>query len=127
MDPTLAMLMALIVIPSAIIRGMGVVEPWRAVDEGRAFAGHLVLLTGIKPDQLAGVFGPPTLEGRFLVSKADIRRRRGWRGVLLSEAWLDALAVVIAISALVFPNSLTSSAVLIAFAHQVLGWGATFV
>lgn len=127
MDQTLVMLMAFIIIPSAVVRGMSVIEPWRAVDEGRAKASHLATLTGVKPEDLPGVFGPPTLDGRFIVSRADVQRRRGWRGVLLSETRLDLVAILVAIGALLMPYSFVSSLVILAFGHQLAGWAALLV
>jgi hypothetical protein len=89
-----------------------------------ADATTLSALTGVRPDRLAGVFGPPTLGGIFHVSAADVRRRRGWRGVLLSESWLDTASVVLAGAALITGWPWLREALWLALAQQVLGWGA---
>lgn len=123
---------AIAILLSVFVRSMRTGATWRAVDEGAATAEHLRELTGVLSRQeLQERFGPPTTDGIFPVSRAEVRRERTGVGVLMGDRWLDGACAGVALISLapVWPpwegRMLLELGLTFAGVYQVLGWAAT--
>lgn len=116
-------LIAIAIIVSAIVSLIGTGARRQAVQERRARAGDLCELTGIlEPRALQDVFGPPTLNGIYQVTMAQVKAARQPLGLLISEDKLDLLCIAIAIIAWFVRYDLLDLLLMIAAAYQTAGW-----
>ncbi|MBI1339440.1 hypothetical protein GC169_04410 [bacterium] len=123
---------AIAILLSVFVRSTRTGASWRAVDDGVATADHLRDLTGILTRaQLQETFGPPTTEGVYPVTRAEVRRERGGVGVLMGDRWLDGACAIVALVTLlpIWPiwggRSVLELALTLAAGYQGAGWAAT--
>lgn len=124
MDPFLQSALAIFVALSAIVRMGWTADAWRAVEERRATAEHLIQITALPRDRLHEVFGPSSMGGVWQASPEDVRARRGLKGVLISDSRLDGFCLAIALAALFTSWSALEATLILAAVYQVAGWGA---
>lgn len=123
--------LSIAVLLSSIVRLIRTDAAWKAVDENYAGAEHLRDLTGvIKRESLQDIFGPPTLEGIFNVSRPEVEKNRQITGHLMGNLKLDGLSVLIALLALIWKpygslGDVLNLFLMIAVLYQLAGWGAT--
>lgn len=114
---------AFAIILSAIVSVIGTSARKRAVDEGRARASDLCELTGIfDPRVLQDVFGPPTLNGVYLVNMKQVNKARMPLGHLLSDDRLDLACILIAIVSFLTNHFVSDIFLVAAAAFQTAGW-----
>ena len=114
---------AIAVILSAIVSLIGTGARKQAVIEGRATAADLCELTGVfEPRVLQDLFGPPTMNGIYLVSLAQVRKARQPLGLLISEDRFDLACIGIALITFVLNYDLLDLFLMIAAAYQTAGW-----
>lgn len=114
---------AIAIILSAIVSMIGTSARKRAVEEQRARASDLCELTGIfDPRTLQDVFGPPTMNGTYLVSMKQVNKARMPLGHLLSDDRLDIICLLIAGLSLAVNHYLADLFLVVAAAFQTAGW-----
>lgn len=114
---------AFAIILSAIVSIVGTSARKRAVEEGRARAADLCELTGIfDPRTLQDVFGPPTLQGTFLVNMKQVVKARMPLGHLLSDDRIDIACILVAIASFLTNHFVTDVFLVAAAAIQTASW-----
>ena len=128
MDGFATAALAMAVILSAIVRLIRTDAAWKAVDEGYAGVDHVRDLTGVfDPRALQDIFGPPTMEGIYRVSRAEILGARRITGWMMGDFRLDLACMLIALIMLIWtPYSglrvVLQTVFLGAVIYQVGGW-----
>lgn len=131
MDSFTVAAFAMAVLLSAIVRIIRTDAAWKAVEEGYAGAEHMRDLTGIaKKAALQEVFGPPTMEGVFHVTRIDVQRGRRFMGHLMGDLRLDGASILVGLVALIWrpygiAGDILNLFLFAAVAYQIVGWGAT--
>ena len=122
MGPT-DIVIAIAVILSAVVSLIGTSARKQAVADGRATIADLCELSGVlEPRILQDLFGPPTLDGVYHISLADIRRRRTKLALLISEDWLDLACILVAVASFFISHPLADLFLMMAGAYQIAGW-----
>lgn len=128
MDGFTTAALAVAVILSAIVRLIRTDAAWKAVEEGYAGVDHVRDLTGVfDPRALQDIFGPPTMEGVYKVTRPEILGARRLTGWLMGDIRLDVACIIIALITLVWtPYSslriVMQTIFLAAVIYQAGGW-----
>ncbi len=131
MDSFSVAAIAIAIFLSAIVRIIRTDAAWKAVDENYAGADHLRDLTGIiKRAGLQDIFGPPTLDGIFHVTRMEVVRARRFTGHLMGNVRLDALSLAVSVVSLLWRpygsvGDVLNMFLFFALLYQLAGWGAT--